>query len=132
MRTKQQVHCLSGHTDAVGTLATNSVDPQVITGSFDSQVRLWDLTAGKCMAVLTNHKKAVRAVQMNAKEFSFVSAAADNMKRWQARDGMFLNNISGHNSIINALAANHENVLVSGGDNGSICMWDYATGKRHD
>lgn len=37
------------------------------------------------MTTLTHHKKAVRAVQMHPKEFSFVSAAADNMKRWQVR-----------------------------------------------
>jgi hypothetical protein len=35
------------------------------------------------MATLTHHKKAVRALAMGKREFSFVSAAADNMKRWQ-------------------------------------------------
>ncbi len=38
------------------------------------------------MTTLTHHKKAVRAVQMHPKEFSFVSAAADNMKKWQVRE----------------------------------------------
>jgi WD40 repeat protein len=46
----------------------------------------------------------------------------------QARDGTFLNNMRGHNSIINTLAANEDNVLFSGGDNGSITFWDYDTG----
>ncbi|CAM9391179.1 unnamed protein product [Choristocarpus tenellus] len=137
MRTKQQIHALAGHTNAVGTLATNAVEPQVITGSHDCQVKLWDLVAGKAMTTLTHHKKAVRALKMHPKEFSFVSAAADNMKKWQASpllishsllDGVFLNNISGHNTIINTLAVNEDGVLVSGGDNGSLCMWDYATG----
>lgn len=59
--------------------------PQVITGSHDCQIKLWDLVAGKAMTTLTHHKKAVRAVQMHPKEFSFVSAAADNMKKWQVR-----------------------------------------------
>ncbi|CAN0533844.1 unnamed protein product, partial [Ectocarpus sp. 12 AP-2014] len=101
---------------------------QVITGSHDCQIKLWDLVAGKAMTTLTHHKKAVRAVQMHPKEFSFVSAAADNMKKWQGRDGMFLNNMSGHNTIINSLSVNEDSVLVSGGDNGSLCLWDYATG----
>lgn len=43
---------------------------------------------------------------------------------------MFLNNMSGHNTIINSLSVNEDNVLVSGGDNGSLCLWDYATGHR--
>lgn len=29
MRTKKQIHALAGHTNAVGTVATNAVDPQV-------------------------------------------------------------------------------------------------------
>ncbi|CAN0087717.1 unnamed protein product [Ectocarpus sp. 13 AM-2016] len=129
MRTKKQIHALGGHSNAVGTVQTNAVDPQVITGSHDCQIKLWDLVAGKAMTTLTHHKKAVRAVQMHPKEFSFVSAAADNMKKWQGRDGMFLNNMSGHNTIINSLSVNEDSVLVSGGgDNGSLCLWDYATG----
>jgi len=41
---------------------------------------------------------------------------------------MFLQNLSGHNTPMNALALNEDNVLVSGGDNGSLCFWDYETG----
>ncbi len=37
-------------------------------------------------------------------------------------------NFSGHNSVINSLALNDDGVLVSGGDNGSLCFWDYETG----
>lgn len=58
---------------------------QVITGSHDCQIKLWDLIAGKAMTTLTHHKKAVRSLRMHPKEFSFVSAAADNMKKWQVR-----------------------------------------------
>mmetsp|Transcript_14155 Transcript_14155/g.18538 ORF Transcript_14155/g.18538 Transcript_14155/m.18538 type:complete len:493 (+) Transcript_14155:31-1509(+) len=128
IRTKTQVHVLSGHQNTIGAIATNAIDPQVITGGHDCAVKLWDLAAGKVMTTLTHHKKAVRDVKMNPKEFSFVSAAADNIKKWQARDGVFLKNLSGHNTIINCMAVNEDGVLVSGGDNGSICFWDYSSG----
>jgi len=128
IRTKNEIHVLGGHTDCVGTLVTNSIDPQVITGSYDSTIKLWDLAAGKSMSTLTHHKKAVRSIAANPREFSFVSASADNVKKWQSRDGKFLKNMSGHNSVINSLAVNEDNVLVSCGDNGSMCFWDYETG----
>merc|ERR550514_1379676 len=61
-------------------------------------------------------------------EFSFVSAAADNLKKWKCKDGTFLRNLQGHNAIVNALDVNEDGVLASGGDDGSLHMWDYRTG----
>ena len=40
MRTKHQIHVLGGHTNAVSSLITNGVDPQVITGSHDSTIKV--------------------------------------------------------------------------------------------
>jgi pleiotropic regulator 1 len=39
-----------------------------------------------------------------------------------------MQNLTGHHTPINALAVNEDNVLVSGGDNGSLHFWDYETG----
>merc|ERR1712046_375935 len=80
------------------------------------------------MQTLTHHKKAVRSVCPSNNEFSFLSAGADNIKKWQTRDGKFLKNLSGHNSVINCLAVNDDGVVMSGGDNGSMRFWDYETG----
>ena len=38
---------------------------KVVTGSHDSTIRLLDLAAGKTKAVLTNHKKSVRALALH-------------------------------------------------------------------
>ena len=114
----------------VAAVETQALEPQVITGSMDGTIRLWDLVAGRASAVLTNHKKAVRDLVVSPTEFSFVTAGADNIKKWQCRDGVFLKNLAGHNAIVNALAANEDNVLMSGGDDGSICFWDYKTGYK--
>jgi hypothetical protein len=34
------------------------------------------------MSTLTHHKKSVRALVANPRELSFISAGADNMKKW--------------------------------------------------
>ena len=41
---------------------------KVVTASHDSTIRLWDLAAGKTKAVLTNHKKSVRALALHPNE----------------------------------------------------------------
>lgn len=81
-------------------------------------MRTWDICAGKYFNVLTNHKKAVRAMCLHPREYTFASGAADNIKVWKCPENQFLRNISGHNSIINTIAVNSDNVLVSGSDNG--------------
>lgn len=80
------------------------------------------------MSTLTHHKKAVRCLTAASKELTFVSGSADNIKKWQIRDGKFLKNYAGHNSVINSVCTNDDGVLVSASDNGSIYFWDYDTG----
>ncbi|XP_014674309.1 PREDICTED: pleiotropic regulator 1-like [Priapulus caudatus] len=128
MRTKACVHTLVGHSNTVADVKCQAVEPQVITGSHDSTVRLWDLAAGKSRATLTNHKKSVRAVQIHPTLHMFASASPDNIKQWRFPDGNFVQNLSGHSAIVNSLALNTDNVLVSGGDNGTLHFWDWKTG----
>ena len=130
IRTKQQIHVLGGHSGAVSSIIANPVDPQVISASHDSTIKLWDLAAGKSMSTLTQHKKAVRAIAGSNKEFTFASASADNVKKWQCRDGKFLRNMTPANCVQNCAAINDDGVLVCGGDNGSLNFWDYETGYR--
>ncbi|XP_038214122.1 pleiotropic regulator 1 [Zerene cesonia] len=128
MRTKANVHTLAGHTDTVASLACQSAEPQIITGSHDSTIRLWDLAAGKSMCTLTNHKKSVRSIVIHPTLYTFASASPDNIKQWKCPEGKFIQNLSGHNSIVNCMAVNPEGVLVSGGDNGTMYFWDWRTG----
>lgn len=61
----------------------NPQRPQVITGSHDSTIRLWDLRTAKTMNTLTFHKKSVRAMAAHPHEFTFSSASAENIKKFK-------------------------------------------------
>ena len=128
MRTRHQVHVLTGHDNTVGSILTKGVDPQIVTGSYDQTIKLWDLIAGKCMTTLTHHKKAIRALAQPSFENTFLSGAADTIKKWQGKEGRFIKNFNGHKAVINALAVNDDGVVVSGADNGTMNFWDYKTG----
>ncbi|KAJ1979705.1 pre-mRNA-splicing factor prp46 [Dimargaris xerosporica] len=130
MRTKQCVHILSGHTSTIADVKVQEADPQVITGSMDSTIRLWDLAAGKTMTTLTHHKKSVRALALHPTQFAFASGSADGIKQWKCPEGQLLQTCTGHRTIINTLSVNADGVLVSGGDNGSLCFWDWKTGHN--
>ncbi|CAG8953210.1 hypothetical protein HYFRA_00003411 [Hymenoscyphus fraxineus] len=130
MRTRSNIHVLSGHKGTVSDLKCQEADPQVITSSLDSTVRLWDLAAGKTMGVLTHHKKGVRALAIHPKEFTFATGSTGSIKQWKCPEGAFMQNFEGQNSIINTMSVNEDNVLFSGGDNGSMSFWDWKSGHR--
>ena len=50
---------------------------QVITGSHDSTIKLYDLAAGKCMSTLTQHKKAVRGLCASHTDLTFTSVSGN-------------------------------------------------------
>ncbi|KAI0489585.1 putative pre-mRNA splicing protein [Xylaria cf. heliscus] len=129
MRTRSNVHVMSGHRGTIADVKCQEADPQVISGSLDSTVRLWDLAAGKTMSVLTHHKKGVRALAVHPTEFTFATGSTNSIKQWKCPEGAFMGNCEGHNAIINSLSVN-EDVLFSGGDNGSMSFWDWKTGHR--
>jgi len=128
IRTKAAVFILTGHTSTVGTVACQASEPQIVSGSQDSTIRLWDLAKGACRTTLTHHKKAVRSIVLHPEEYSMASASPDNIKHWKFPEGRFLKNFGGHQCILNTLCVNRDNVMVSGGDNGSIYFWDWKTG----
>lgn len=92
--------------------------------------QLWDLAAGKTLSTLTHHKKSIRAMVSHPRQFTFASGGSDKIKKWQLPKGKFLQNLEGHNSIVNCMALNGDDVLVSGGDSGTLNFWDYHTGHR--
>lgn len=128
MRTKEQIHCLAGHTNTIGSVQCQENNPQIITGSHDTTIRLWDFKMAKTIKTLTHHKKSVRALAFRHDKTSFTSGATDNIKQWSLPDGNFIQNLSGHDSIVNSLATNDCDVLVSGADNGTLFFWDWRTG----
>ncbi len=130
MRMKTCVRTLVGHRHTVSSIGVQGFDPQIITGSYDATVKLWDLRADKALTTLTNHKKSVRNLVIHHTENTFASASADNLKMWKLPEGTFMRNASHEPQIINGLALNKENVLVSGSNNGTLEFYDWSTGYK--
>lgn len=130
MRSRSNIHVLSGHKQTVTSAICQEADPQILSASLDGTVRLWDLAAGKTMGVLTHHKKGVRALATHPSEFTFASASTAAIKQWKCPEGALMQNFDGHDAVVNTLAVNQDNVLFSGGDDGSMCFWDWKTGHR--
>lgn len=129
MRTKAQVHVLGGHANTVEDIICQSDEAQIITASHDKMIRMWDIRTGTTLKTLTQHKKGVRALANHHQEHTFASAGSDKIRIWKQPEGDQLRTISDHNVVINSLAINEDNVLVSGGDDGSLQFYDWKSGQ---
>ena len=56
---------------------------QVITGSHDKTIKMWDLRKHTTMGTLTYHKKSVRAMAMHPRQYAFAAASAEAIKKYQ-------------------------------------------------
>ena len=128
MRTKAEISCLSGHRDIVECILMQNDEPQIISGSHDKMIKLWDIRKGGCIQTLTNHKKGIRALVNHHSEYTFASAGADKIRIWKCPEGEQMRTIPDHPAVINSLAVNSDNVLVSGADNGTLHFFDWESG----
>ena len=66
---------------------------QVITGSYDKTIRMYDIRKPSTISTLTYHKKSVRALAQHPREYAFASGGADNIKKFSLPEGEFLHNM---------------------------------------
>ena len=94
---------------------------QVITGSHDKTIRMYDIRKPMTLSTLTYHKKSVRGLASHPHDYAFASASADNIKKFSLPTGDFLHNmLQQQRAIVNCIACNEDGVVVSGADNGSL------------
>ena len=78
---------------------------------------------------MTQHKKTVRSLLLHPKEWSFASASPGTIYQWNGENSQLFKEFKYHNSIINSLAINQDDVMVSVGDDGTIKFWDWGSGE---
>ena len=91
-------------------------------------IKFWDIRTGSTMKTLTQHKKGVRSMVNHHTEYTFASAGSDKIRIWKCPEGDHLRDVPDHSAVINRLALNQDNVLVSGSDNGWLYFFDWETG----
>jgi len=122
---------LEGHTSYVRFDCFLPEGPYVMTGGRDGAVRLWDLRAGKCVAVLEGHGGHVYAVCVSPEGRYAVSGSQDKTVRlWDLRAGKCVAVLEGHGGHVYAVCVSPEGrYAVSGSQDRTVRLWDLRAGK---
>ncbi|MBN2359541.1 MAG: protein kinase [Deltaproteobacteria bacterium] len=131
--TRSVVRVLRGHADQVFAVAFSPNGLQIASGSWDGEVRIWDLDSGASRA-LGSHGGAVYRLLYSADGSRLFSASADRTVRiWGIPSGQLLQTLTDHSGIVRDIAISADGArLVSGSYDQTARIWDTATWRtRH-
>jgi predicted ATPase/WD40 repeat protein/DNA-binding SARP family transcriptional activator len=134
-------HVLLGHTRFLRATAFSPSGRILASGGADCTIRLWDRVTGQSLFTLTGHTEPVLALAfapvqaVNADDIVLASSSVDRTIRlWsiaeqQRTTPRYLRQFNGHeNEVLTVAFDPTGQTLVSGGMDGSVRIWDVASG----
>jgi len=114
----------------INSVAFSRNGMQIVSGSGDGTVRVWDASTGAELNVLKGHTGPVKSVVFSRDGMWIVSGSADKTLRvWDASTGVELNILEGHTNWVNSVAFSRDGTqIVSGSDDETVRVWDVLTG----
>lgn len=120
---------LRGHQSTIRAMA--AWGDTIVSGSYDCTVRVWKISTGDMVHVLTGHTQKIFSVVLDHENRRCISGAMDNLvKIWDLDTGSCLLSLEGHRSLIGLLRLNH-GLLVSGAADGTLRIWNPDNGICH-
>lgn len=120
-------HILKGHTNSVRAIAGH--ENILISGSYDTSVRIWDLESGECLHICNGHREKVYSVGYSHELKRAVSGSMDStVKVWDTLAGENLFTLEGHHSLVGLLELTPK-YLISAAADSTLRIWCPNTGK---
>ncbi|PPQ85244.1 hypothetical protein CVT25_010017 [Psilocybe cyanescens] len=126
--TGDELRVLNGHTNWVLTVAFSGDAKQIVSGSYDQSVRIWDVSdpEGENSKVMEGHSNWVLSVAFSSDATRIISGSVDESVRvWDALTGTMIMVLNGHTRWVRAVAFSNDGKLaVSGSDDHTVAVWN--------
>jgi len=121
------IRVLNGHHHSVRAIAAHG--DTLVSGSYDSAVRVWKISTGEMVHRLLGHTLKVYSVVLDHERNRCISGSMDNLvKVWSLETGACLFNLEGHTSLVGLLDLSHDR-LVSAAADSTLRIWDPENGQ---
>jgi F-box and WD-40 domain protein CDC4 len=121
------VRVLTGHHQSVRAIAAHG--DTLVSGSYDTSVRVWKISTGDLLHRLQGHQQKVYSVVLDHERNRCISGSMDNLvKVWSLDTGACLFNLEGHTSLVGLLDLSHGR-LVSAAADSTLRIWDPESGR---
>ncbi|TDL15641.1 WD40 repeat-like protein [Rickenella mellea] len=125
-------HVLEGHTGSVLSVAYSPDGKQIVSGSVDCTIRVWDVpTESLALKPINGHTDMVLSVAFSPDGKRIISGSWDRTVRiWDAQSGTLDLTLNGHTNVVWSVACSPDGKrLVSGSDDKTVRVWDVGTGR---
>jgi F-box and WD-40 domain protein CDC4 len=120
------IRVLTGHHHSVRAIAAHG--DTLVSGSYDSTVRVWKISTGDLLHRLGGHTAKVYSVVLDHERNRCISGSMDNTVRvWSLETGAQLYSLDGHTSLVGLLDLNYGR-LVSAAADSTLRIWDPENG----
>ncbi|CAO3643666.1 unnamed protein product [Cunninghamella echinulata] len=121
------IHLLQGHSQSVRALSAHG--NTLVSGSYDTTVKVWDLEKGKLRHTLEGHQQKVYSVAIDAQHNRCISGSLDSTIRiWNLADGSCERVLRGHTILVGLLGLT-ERYLVSAAADATLRIWSSESGE---
>ncbi len=115
-------HTLPGHRGSVFSLAISG--DELISGSSDNTIKIWDLNTNTCVATFPGHTAWVRSLTVSGDKL-FSGSSDCTIRIWDVSTNTVAT-LQGHTNSVSSLAIFRDKLLSSSHDN-TIKIWDLST-----
>jgi len=121
---------LQGHNSCVSAVKFSPDGGQLVSGSADKLLMMWDVEVGRCLQTLAGHGKGINDVAWSAAGLLASCSDDKTVRLWDPRSGLCVKTLEGHGGYVFACSFNPQsNLLASTSFDESVRLWDVRTGR---
>ncbi|TNE45748.1 MAG: DUF4062 domain-containing protein [Deltaproteobacteria bacterium] len=120
-----------GHKELVTGVSMSSDQSLLASGSWDRDVRLWDVQTGQCTRVLPGHDDFISSVCFTPDNQHVLSSSGDGTVRmWNVKSGQCVSQLRGHDKLIATVACDSSGrFALTGSKDKTVRLWDLQTSQ---
>ncbi len=128
---RRQAAVFSDHADAVTSVDMSGKGTYVVSGSADNTLRLWDVSASRCVRVFAGHAGSVTAVRLSRDGQYALSASRDRTLRvWDVKGQECVSVLRAHEGPVLSVDARADfSAAASYGQDGRLLFWNLLKGS---
>ena len=116
---------LTGHRNAVNSIAVTSDGQSIISGSSDNSVKVWSMKTMKDVKTFSGHKDAVMSVDVNLDGTLIISSSQDySVRIWSFESGKVMRVLTGHVDAVRCCKFSLDGTMIlSGSFDKNLIAW---------